>query len=458
MIIRFIAPSGSPRQALQYVLAAKDEQGRAREVTLIAGSARGFLAAAGELAFKQAYSSCVLGWAPGEWPDLEELDQVLDRLIVTMGTGLAPERLAYVAVRHDCNDRTDVHVLLACVDLASGKHHNAAPPGWLGLYKLLRDWANTRFNWSSPTYQPRQRWIQPARQRYLRRQAETPTVKHTVVELVDSWIKTQVVNGRDDLVRKLNELPGLRVISTSNGRLNLIYAPVKTVEQTEDQSPSTALDRCAVRSPVRFVLSGRALLDSARLDFTPAWHPESHHGQPEQADEEDDQEAKRRRRRQTADEALLQLEHELERRARLLARRHAAPGIHLGQWPFQSEFSNVRRNFLMEKINESTAREQALGETVARTARSLSAAITAGLGASLERIDRAIDRIGSKIGKLHEGAHYLAQRVSDRRRAGAANARTYLQNALGGARAEDLPSTTDAEPAATPGTHRIGRP
>ena len=225
MMLRFVPPRGSPRQALGYVLSHTDEWGRPREVTLVAGSPNIFLAAACDLPFRHRYQSAVLAWSAGESPADEQLDQVLDRLFEAMACGLPLQRMAYLTVRHDRLDATDVHVLVAAVDLGTGRHFNPAPPGWQRLYGLLQDWANLQFDWSNPRDEGRQRWIQPARQPRLHRLADTPSVKQVFVEAALHWIESEAVTSRKALVQKLEEAPGAKVIGVADGRLRLLFDP-----------------------------------------------------------------------------------------------------------------------------------------------------------------------------------------------------------------------------------------
>ena len=84
MIVRFLAPNGSPQRALDYVLSSHDEWGRERDVTLVAGSPTAFLAATRDLVFTRPYQSCVLAWSAGDSPSARQLDQVLDCLVNAM--------------------------------------------------------------------------------------------------------------------------------------------------------------------------------------------------------------------------------------------------------------------------------------------------------------------------------------------------------------------------------------
>lgn len=428
MMLRFVPPQGSPAQALGYVLSHTDELGRTREVTLVAGSPNIFLAAAGDLPFRHRYQSAVLAWSVGESPNDQQLDQVLDRLFDTMACGLPLQRIAYLAVRHDRLDATDVHVLVAAVDLGTGKHFNPAPPGWQRLFGLLQDWANLQFDWSDPRNEGRQRWIQPARQPRLHRLADTPRVKQVVVEAALDWIETRAVTSRSTLVQKLQEVPGVQVVGVADGRLRLLFDP----ERLQGQVPmAVALKRCAAKRPVRFQLSGRACLDTSHLGFKP--RPALRDADREkQHQDEQSQEAVRRSRMEAARKALQALEAEIERRASLLTRRHVMK-VDLTVWPDGSfALDNLSTPPIASEHHHGSEAQPALDGPVLdeadgpiRTGR-----LAAFAGATIRRVDELLGRLGQQIERLQLGIGEIAQRVSRQRRADAERARAYLARAI----------------------------
>ena len=427
MMLRFVPPRGSPRQALGYVLSHTDELGRRRDVTVVAGSPNIFLAAACDLPFRHRYQSAVLAWSAGESPADEQLDQVLDRLVEAMACGLPSQRMVYLSVRHDRLDATDVHVLVAAVDLGTGRHFNPAPPGWQRLYGLLQDWANIQFEWSDPRDEGRQRWIQPARQPGLHRLADTPSVKQVVVEAALHWIESEAVTSREALVQKLEEVPGIQVVGVADGRLRLLFDP----ERLQGQAPiAIALKRCAAKKPVRFELSGRACLDASHLSFE--LRPALRDAGREKKLQEESQEAERRSRNEAARRALLALEAEIERRAGLLARRHALKAD-LAVWPdgplAQDNLSTTHTASGHHHGSEANPADD--GSALAgadgpfRTGR-----LAAFAGATVRTIDQLLGRLGQQIERLQLGIGEIAQLVSRQRSADAERARAYLARAI----------------------------
>ena len=427
MMLRFVPPRGSPRQALGYVLSHTDEWGRPREVTLVAGSPNIFLAAACDLPFRHRYQSAVLAWSAGESPADEQLDQVLDRLFEAMACGLPLQRMAYLTVRHDRLDATDVHVLVAAVDLGTGRHFNPAPPGWQRLYGLLQDWANLQFDWSNPRDEGRQRWIQPARQPRLHRWADTPSVKQVFVEAALHWIESEAVTSRKALVQKLEEAPGAKVIGVADGRLRLLFDP----ERLQGQTPmAVALKRCAAKRPVRFQLSGRACLDASHLAFRS--RPVLRDAGREKQLQEESQEAERQSRREAARNALFALEAEIERRTSLLARRRATKAD-LTAWPDGPiAQDNLSTPPIASEHHHGSEAEPAVQSPVLEGSDGPLRAgrLAAFAGATVRTIDQLLGRLGQQIERLQLGIGEIAQLVSRQRSADAERARAYLARAI----------------------------
>jgi len=112
------------------------------------------------LTTRYRYSSAVIAFAPEDHPTPEQIDQCLEDFQRAMG--LDDDRLAWTAIRHDePGDRVAIHVLVARVDLLTGKSFNPAPPGWMKRYDPLRDAWNYENGWARPDDPQRARLIQP---------------------------------------------------------------------------------------------------------------------------------------------------------------------------------------------------------------------------------------------------------------------------------------------------------
>ena len=433
MIVRFLAPNGSPQRALDYVLSSHDEWGRERDVTLVAGSPTAFLAATRDLVFTRPYQSCVLAWSAGDSPSARQLDQVLDCLVNAMACGLPLHRLAYAALRHDRCGSTDVHVLVSAVDLGTGKHHNPAPPGWQKLYGLLQDWANEQFGWTSPLDEERQRWIQPARPSYLHRAAGTPSVKHVIVETAQYWIETQVVTCRATLIQRLQAVPGLYVVGVADGRLRLIFEP----GQAQDNTPvELALQRCAVTRPVRFQLSGQACRHVSQFELAP--RPVLRKSSRTKTFQDDEaQEEERRRRQRRAELSLFAMDAEIERLAGKRRARHRAKGRDLTTWPDNLIIPTETPLIANFAEHPHGAETKPFFDTSvdAENRGPIRTGFAELAGAAIQRIEQLLERFGDKVGHLQSGVEELARWVSSRRSAGAQRARAFLQGSTPGAAA-----------------------
>lgn len=164
MMLKFLAQkSGDPFVALNYVDGGKSQGNDQRdEIKLIAGSPDDFLHVARSLSFAETFKSCVLSWAPGDAPDDEQLEQVLDDFLTVAFAGMDRNHFCYCIYLHRKQDKVDVHILVANVHLDSGKHFNIAPPKWMRSYDPVRDMHNARWGWASPKDPTLARPIRPA--------------------------------------------------------------------------------------------------------------------------------------------------------------------------------------------------------------------------------------------------------------------------------------------------------
>lgn len=164
MILKFLAQkSGDPFVALNYVdggMSQGDEQ--RDEIKLIAGSPGDFLHVASSLSFAEKFKSGVLSWAPGDAPDDEQLEKVLNDFLTVAFAGMDPNHFCYCVYLHRKQDKVDVHILVANVHLESGLQFNIAPPKWMGSYDPVRDMHNARWGWASPKDPKLARPIRPA--------------------------------------------------------------------------------------------------------------------------------------------------------------------------------------------------------------------------------------------------------------------------------------------------------
>ena len=150
VMIKFLPLSGSPRQAVGYCMGPISSDGSERKVVRLRGNEEIFVSVSSTLSFREQYKSCVIAWSPGDVPSSEVLDCLLDDFAILCFSGLHPTRFAWVAFEHRNRDKVDVHILVANVDLASGRHFNPSPPGARSAFDALRDFYNFTYGWARP--------------------------------------------------------------------------------------------------------------------------------------------------------------------------------------------------------------------------------------------------------------------------------------------------------------------
>jgi len=213
MLITFLASSRfAPNLAIRYCAGSVDAEGRTREeVRVLRGSPQQFEQIAMGLSFREKYKSAVLAFAPGDDPSDEDLDTLLDEFEQVCFAGLDPTRFCLVAYLHKGAGKTDVHVLIANVDLLTGKHFNAAPPGWQRDFDPLRDTWNWRKGWGRPDDPRRARAVQPGPRtpadaaRIRAGLAVAPDVKKVLANMVMARVEAGLVQNRTDVVAALQE-------------------------------------------------------------------------------------------------------------------------------------------------------------------------------------------------------------------------------------------------------------
>jgi hypothetical protein len=156
---------GSCKKAAAYLLQDKDHSGEVREaVTVLRGDPHAVAAVADSLDFDLKYRSAVISWAPTDQPTPEQIKNVLDDFEKMSLGGLDPARVSMSAVQHDeAGGGVHVHVIIARVDLATGKSYNPSPPGWQKSFDPIRDYHNALNNWARPDDPARARAVSAGR-------------------------------------------------------------------------------------------------------------------------------------------------------------------------------------------------------------------------------------------------------------------------------------------------------
>jgi len=157
MHIKFLAHgTGDPHRAIDYLLATHDYKGRCRPlVRVLRGDPYLVADVANTLPFVHRYTSCVIAWAQEDAPTVQEVDAVLDGFERVAFAGLSPDRISRTVIWHGDH----AHIIIARVDLLSGKSFNVAPPTWKGAFYPLRDFWNGLKGWARPQDIQRARFL-----------------------------------------------------------------------------------------------------------------------------------------------------------------------------------------------------------------------------------------------------------------------------------------------------------
>lgn len=205
--------AGDARKATAYVLAKLDHQGIERAgVKVLRGNTEQVAQMANSLAFSRCYSSGVIAWAKEDAPTPAQIQQALDGFAQVAFSGME-DRVVWTAVQHtEADGSVHVHVLVARVDLETGKAFNPAPPGWEKSYDPLRDTLNYENGWARPDDPARARLVQPGHQALidaaaLRKGLTTPTAaKEQITDWLVQRVEAGLVNDRAGVRASLAEL------------------------------------------------------------------------------------------------------------------------------------------------------------------------------------------------------------------------------------------------------------
>ena len=203
MHIKFLPyGQGSGKEAIKYLLAEKDHQGKVRaEVTVLRGNPRLVGDVIDSLDFKQRYTSGVIAWCPEDKPSNAEVDAVLNDFEKLSFSGLEPDRTSWTAVKHcDHDGGIHVHIVAARVDLNTGKSLNIAPPGWQKDFDSLRDYHNYKNDWARPDDPSRSRIFQPGHRLFLDKK-DNP--KQEITDYLVRCVEAGIVSDREGVKEQL---------------------------------------------------------------------------------------------------------------------------------------------------------------------------------------------------------------------------------------------------------------
>ncbi|MDX1749067.1 MAG: relaxase/mobilization nuclease domain-containing protein [Methylophaga sp.] len=215
MHIKFLEyGTGQALDAVKYLLAVTDAKGESRAgVEVLSGDLYQLASLADSLDFKYRYSSAVVSFHPDDNPTDVQVEALIDELEKTLFAGLDPEQYCWGVVRHDDNaGGFHLHIIIARVELRTGKSFNPAPPGWQKTFDPLRDYFNARYGWKSPdidAHPENAREIQPGHRAYQDvRKAVTSGVedpRQVIIKYVQEGIVNGLVNDRKDMIAYLKD-------------------------------------------------------------------------------------------------------------------------------------------------------------------------------------------------------------------------------------------------------------
>lgn len=227
MHIKFLAHgTGDPHRAVNYLLADKDHNGMLRpEVIVLRGNPSAVANVAASLDSVHRYTSAVIAWAPEDQPTSDEVDAVVDDFERLAFAGLEADEVSYSVVRHGDH----LHVIVARVNLRTGKAINIAPPVWRKHFDHLRDHWNYKLGWGHPGDPARSRLLQAngdewkealGKQRRVEAMSaetelsvsdilgvlgEPPSLKQIIADRLEYLVQSAVIHDRKDVLRVLEE-------------------------------------------------------------------------------------------------------------------------------------------------------------------------------------------------------------------------------------------------------------
>ena len=215
---------GSAAHASAYVLDKLDHLGNVRAgVDVLRGDATTFNAVCDASPHLWKYTSGVIAWSKEDEPTNEQIQEVLNEFEKHAFSGLDQSQYHLFAVLHTDDDGSKhIHVLAPRLDIQSGKSLNIAPPGHEKHFDSLRDYFNTKYQWSRPddlllmktTQEPNHiaKLNAQAKNILTSQDLETLTKKQfckTVDNYVKTLLKTQIVKNRAEIVSCIEQLEGV---------------------------------------------------------------------------------------------------------------------------------------------------------------------------------------------------------------------------------------------------------
>jgi len=229
---------GLAAHASAYVLDQFDHQGNLRAgVHVLRGDATTFNAICDSSPHLWKYTSGVVAWSKDDDPTDEQILEVLNGFEKHAFAGLDQSQYHLFAVLHTDDDGSKhIHVLVPRLDLQSGKSLNIAPPGHEKHFDALRDYFNTKYQWSRPdditwtqtTQEPNHvAKLNAQAKKMASEELKTLTKKQfckTVDNHVKTLLKTQTAKNRADIVKCIEQLQDVKSVKQSKEFLSVVLS------------------------------------------------------------------------------------------------------------------------------------------------------------------------------------------------------------------------------------------
>ena len=192
---------GSCRRAIDYLLGDHDHTGALRGgVDVLEGDPYAVAALADSLQFSQRYTSYVYGWAPEEQPTRAEIQALVEDFKRVAFAGMERDRVMFTVIQHtSVEGKIDLHIVVARVDLETGKSFNPCPPGSLKSFDAVRDLHNWTNGWARPDDPDRARLSQPGRVAHAQaEQGEAPRTRAAMLAALEAMVAAgELTNGAE---------------------------------------------------------------------------------------------------------------------------------------------------------------------------------------------------------------------------------------------------------------------
>ena len=236
MHIKFLEHGkGSAAFASAYLLDELDHKGQVRAgIEVLRGDATTFNAICNASPHLWKYTSGVIAWSKRDDPTDEQIQEVLNNFEKHAFAGLEQSQYHLFAVLHTDDDGSKhIHVLTPRLDIQSGKSLNIAPPGHERHFDALRDYFNTKYQWSRPDDPLLRNFTQePNHIAKLNKQAEKIIAQHDLEKLKKSQFRRFInehihrllgieIENRADIVRALKQLNGVQSIRAGKNYLTV---------------------------------------------------------------------------------------------------------------------------------------------------------------------------------------------------------------------------------------------